>query len=242
MSVDVLKRRAAEAAVNALDISSIQVLGIGSGTTMIPFVSLLKERLHREKYNHIICVPSSFQARQLIFEHGLTLGHLEKHPHIDVTIDGADEVDDQRNLIKGGGGCHLQEKLLAFYSHHLFIIVDEHKRATYLGDRWKRGIPVEVLPMAYAAVQSYLKYELNFIDAPLRMAVMKAGPIITDQGNFIIDAQPHWPDWRSTLALKTLEQRLKTSPGVLETGLFIDMAERVYVAKTDGSIETMVKQ
>src|SRR5262249_17832400 len=151
---------------------------------------LLKERLSRERLHHLVCVPSSFQARGLIIEHELPLSDLERSPRVDVTVDGADEVDNERNLIKGGGGCHLQEKILAFNSSRLFIIVDERKRSAHLGDQWKKGIPLEVLPMACKVVQRYLREHLPACQMSLRMATEKLGPIITDNGNFILDLQP----------------------------------------------------
>ena len=147
--------------------------------------------------------------------------------------------DNQRNLIKGGGGCHLQEKILAFHSNRLFIIADERKRSDCLGDQWRKGIPLEVVPMTYKAVQSYLNREFPDSKTFLRTATEKLGPVITDNGNFIVDFQPSWEHYKTAEALAKLHRRLIDIPGVLETGLFIGMAHRVYIAKSDGTIEVM---
>lgn len=104
---------------------------------------------------------------------------------IDVTIDGADEVDAQLNCIKGGGACQLQEKIVAFASKTFVVIADYRKESTQLGEQWVQGVPIEVIPMAYVPLMHKLR-ELG--GAPvLRMAKHKAGPVVTDNGNFVLD-------------------------------------------------------
>ena len=123
------------AATQAVDenIKSDQVVGIGSGSTIVFAVKRIAERNKTENLN-LTCIPTSFQARQLIQDNGLVLGSLETNPEIDVAIDGADEVDSDINLIKGGGGCLMQEKIIASCAKELFIIADTRKDSTTLGD------------------------------------------------------------------------------------------------------------
>jgi len=206
-----------------------QIVGVGSGSTIVFAVERIAE-LNKKNALNLTCIPTSFQARQLIQDYELTLGSLETTPEIDVAIDGADEVDDDVNLIKGGGGCLMQEKIIASCAKKLFIIADSRKNSRKLGTTWLKGIPIEVLPMAYKPVQLKIAQLLGG-KANLRMASQKAGPVVTDNGNFIID----WVfeganDWYS------VEQKLKSIPGVIETGLFLDMATSVYFGSGDGSV------
>ncbi|KAI8791878.1 ribose-5-phosphate isomerase [Biomphalaria glabrata] len=206
-----------------------QVVGIGSGTTIVFAVKRIAERNKVENLN-LICIPTSFQARQLINDHGLTLGSLETSPDIDVAIDGADEVDSDINLIKGGGGCLMQEKIIASCAKELFIIADTRKNSEVLGTSWKKGIPIEVLPMAYRPVQ--LKIAQLLGGKPLlRMASQKAGPVVTDNGNFLIDWQFEGKhDWYD------VDRILHNVPGVIETGLFLNMTKTVYFGTPDGQV------
>ncbi|XP_053218125.1 ribose-5-phosphate isomerase isoform X1 [Podarcis raffonei] len=227
------KKRAAWAAVNN-HVQNNQVLGIGSGSTIVHAVQKLAERVKQEDLN-IVCIPSSFQARQLILQNGLTLSDLDRHPELNVAIDGADEVDLDLNLIKGGGGCLTQEKIVAGYAKSFIVIADYRKKSESLGEQWKKGIPIEVIPMAYVPISRALAKRFGGV-AELRMAVNKAGPVVTDNGNFLLD----WKfdkvhNWReANVAIKMI-------PGVVETGLFIDMAERVYFGMEDGSVSIREK-
>ncbi|XP_064784897.1 ribose-5-phosphate isomerase-like isoform X2 [Oncorhynchus masou masou] len=116
------KKLAGYAAVDN-HVQNNQVVGVGSGSTIVYAVDRLAERVRQEKLN-IVCVPTSFQARQLILQHGLTLSDLDRHPELDVAIDGADEVDAALTLIKGGGGCLTQEKIVAGCAKHFIVIAD----------------------------------------------------------------------------------------------------------------------
>lgn len=220
------------AAKKAVDnhIKTNQVVGIGSGSTIVFAVKRIAERVKEEGLS-LTCIPTSFQARQLIVENGLTLGDLDRNPQIDVAIDGADEVDKNLICIKGGGACLTQEKIVASCAKEFYIVADSSKQSTELGTSWKQGVPIEVLPLAYRPVQ--LKLESMFGgQANLRMAVKKCGPVVTDNGNFIIDWQfSSIPtDWNQ------LNQQIVMIPGVLDTGLFINMAEKAYFGQPDGSI------
>lgn len=122
---------------------------------------------------------------QLIAQHKLTLTSLDEDPVIDVTIDGADEVDTQLNCIKGGGACQLQEKIVAYAAKKFVVIADYRKESTQLGEQWVQGVPVEVIPMAYVPLMNKLR-EMGGTPV-LRMAKAKAGPVVTDNGNFVLD-------------------------------------------------------
>ncbi|XP_063156460.1 ribose-5-phosphate isomerase isoform X2 [Candoia aspera] len=204
------KKLAACAAVNN-HVQTNHVLGIGSGSTIVHAVHKLAERVKKENLN-IVCIPTSFQARQLILQNGLTLSDLDRHPELNVAIDGADEVDSDLSLIKGGG-----------------------KKSKNLGEQWKKGIPIEVIPMAYVPITRLLAKKFGGF-TELRMAVNKAGPVVTDNGNFLLD----WKfdkvhNWNE------VNMAIKMIPGVVETGLFINMAERVYFGMEDGSVSVQEK-
>lgn len=155
------------------------------------------------------------------------MGDLDQFPVVDICIDGADEIDDQLNCIKGGGGCLTQEKIVASYSKKLVIIADESKDSRVLGEKWKKGIPIEVIPMAYVPIMKSL--ELLGGHPTLRMAKSKLGPVVTDNGMFIIDV-----DFGEIEDPKSLNEKLKNIAGVIETGLFIDMTKDVYIGKKEG--------
>lgn len=198
----------------------------------------LAERVGKENLQ-ITCVPTSFQARQLIVENGLQLGDLDRTPKLDVAIDGADEVDSDMTLIKGGGGCLLQEKIVASCAKRLIIIADYTKNSEYLGQQYKKGIPIEVVPMAYVPLQQLIAQRYGG-KLQLRMAVAKAGPVVTDNGNFILDwnfePEPKKYDWNS------INAELLQISGVVETGLFVNMATKAYFGMSDGSVKTQDKQ
>lgn len=223
------------AATKAVDewVKDRMKIGIGSGSTIVFAVERLAERVKTEKLS-VVCVPTSFQARQLIIQHGLILSDLENHPQLDVAIDGADEVDPQLTLIKGGGGCQTQEKVVAASAVTFVVIADDSKQSTYLGEKWHKGLPIEVLPFAYKPVQ--LKLEAMGGLAELRIAKQKAGPVVTDNGNLILD-------WKFVPEKKRnwlqLAGQLSSIPGVVETGLFVGMAKVAYFGSADGSVKTV---
>ncbi|KYQ88453.1 ribose-5-phosphate isomerase [Tieghemostelium lacteum] len=212
-----------------------QRVGIGSGSTVKYVVDKIKEL----GYTDCICVPTSFQSRQLIIEAGLKLSDLSITPELDITIDGADEVDQHFNLIKGGGGCQLQEKIVAHASKELVIVADYSKDSVEFGQNWKKGIPIEVHPMAYVPIIKQLSQAPFNLKATLRMAVNKAGPVVTDNGNFVLDAT--FQSLNSQHEIEKLNVQLKMIPGVVEHGLFINMTKKVYFGQTDGTIKLRSK-
>lgn len=225
------KRVAARAAVDQF-VKDGFVVGVGSGSTVEFAVSRLAERVKAEGLK-VSCIPTSFQARQLIIEYNLVLTDLDRNPVIDVAIDGADEADDQKVLIKGGGGCLTQEKIVAHAAKNFVVIADYTKDSSHLGQQWKKGVPIEVIPMAYIPIMRSIESKFGG-KANLRMAKSKAGPLVTDNGNFILD-------WVFEPAQKwsSVNTSIKMIPGVVETGLFVDMANTIIFGTEDGQLKTV---
>lgn len=231
MSLEVAKKLAAFRAVDDF-VTRDMVLGVGSGSTIVYAVERLKEVVATKKLN-VICIPTSFQAKQLILSNDLPLGELDRHPQLDLVIDGADECDKDMTLIKGGGGCLLQEKIVASCANKMVVIADYTKNSQRLGENYKKGIPIEVIPMAYVPIKRRIETELQG-ECKLRMAVAKAGPCVTDNGNFILDwifDQKRETNWAET------NQRIQMIPGVVETGLFVDMARCAYFGLANGEVQ-----
>lgn len=235
MSLNEAKRIAAYRAVDEW-VKTNTAVGIGSGSTVVFAVDRLAERVKNEGLQ-VVCVPTSFQARQLIVENNLTLGDLDRNPHLDVAIDGADEVDKDMVLIKGGGGCLLQEKIVASCAEKLIIIADYTKNSQKLGEQYKKGVPIEVVPMAYVPIREKVQ-KLFGGELKLRMAVAKAGPCVTDNGNFILDW--HFPQDKE-FSWSEVNRDLLLIPGVVETGLFVNMATKAYFGMANGEVKTQEK-
>jgi len=226
--IEEAKKKAAYAAVDEY-IKDGMIVGVGSGSTVVYVVERLAARVRSENLN-ILCIPTSFQANQLIAQAGLKKTDLTNHPVIDVTIDGADEVDSELNCIKGGGGCHTQEKIVAACSRLFVVVADYRKDSKTLGLQWKKGVPIEVIPLSYVPLKEKF-LQLGAKRADLRMAVNKAGPVVTDNGNFIIDV-----DFGLITDVSSLNTKLSLIPGVVETGLFPGMAVKAFFGNEDGSV------
>lgn len=228
------KKAAAYRAVDENIDQSVKVIGIGSGSTIIYAVERLAEIVKREKFD-VVCIPSSFQAKQLLSKYELRSTDLETHTSIDVTIDGADEIDKELVCIKGGGACQLQEKLIAYCANKFVLIADERKKSQQLGNSWHSGVPIEVLPSAYKLVMVNIERILGgkAVLRDYQAAMTKAGPIVTDNGNFVID----WKfDSSKVNDWKSINTSIKMIPGVIETGLFIGMAKVAYFGNQDGTV------
>jgi len=224
------KKLAAYRAVDEYITPQTKVVGIGSGSTVVYVVERI---LQKPELKQLVYIPTSFQSKLLILEGGLTLGSIEQYPEIDVTIDGADEVDEQLNAIKGGGACQFQEKIVAEAAKKFVIVADFRKKSKKLGTEWVKGVPIEVVPIAYPAVMKALnKLSVKPIQSTLRMAVKKAGPVVTDNGNFVIDA--HFGTIENPLQLL---REIKLLTGVYEVGLFCQLAEKAYFGEQDGSVD-----
>jgi ribose 5-phosphate isomerase A len=218
---DRMKQAVAEAAVE--QIRDGMVLGLGSGSTAALMIRALGAKLQRGELRDIVGVPTSFQGEVLAAELGIPLRSLNAIERIDLAIDGADEVDPSFQLIKGGGACHVQEKLVARRAERFVVVVD----ATKLVDTLNLGflLPVEVLPGAWRQVQGQLAAMGG--EAVLRMAVKKAGPVVTDQGNLVLDVKFAG----GITDPLTLEKEINNLPGVLENGLFVNLTDQVLVGE-----------
>ncbi len=218
---DELKKKAAAAAVDRLE--SGMVVGLGTGSTSRFALERLSELIQEGRLERIVGIPSSLQTETAARELGIPLTDFEAHPQIDITIDGADEVDPDLNLIKGGGGALLREKVLAQASRCNIIIVDESKLSKRLGTRW--ALPVEVVPFARAAEERFLKS----IGAAVALRTRNDRAVPTDQGNLLLDAHFGPMDDPGRLA-----GQLSGRAGIVEHGLFVGLAHEVFVAGADG--------
>lgn len=198
------------------------IVGLGSGSTVAYAIEKLGDRIKHEKLN-VLGVPTSYQALTLAVKNKIPLTTLEEYPTLDVTIDGADQIDDQLNLIKGMGGALTREKIVASASKKLVIVADESKKVKILGEN-NHPVPIEAL---YFATSILMRKVEELGGKPvLREGTEKVGPVITDNGNIIIDAY-----FGLVRKPAELESKLKLLSGVVETGLFIKMADIAYIGK-----------
>jgi len=229
--IEAAKQHAAWSAVDEHVLPVHKIIGIGSGST-VPYVVERIFAQGKELNRGRVFIPTGFQSKELIVKAGLTLGDVDQYTNLDVTIDGADEVDKDLNCIKGGGACQLREKVLAEAAQTFIVVADYRKNSEILGSVWKQGVPIEVAPFAYARLLQHL-HQNGSPTATLRMAKMKAGPVVTDNGNFCVDA----PFDRSRyLQPEELLHELKLLTGVVEVGLFCKLAKAAYFGNEDGSV------
>ena len=214
------------AGVQAVEyVSDGMVVGLGTGSTAEYAIRTLARRVARGL--HVRAVPTSEASARLARDLGIEILALEGGLTVDLTIDGADEVDPGLNLVKGLGGALLREKIVARCSTRLIIIVDSSKIVPRLGTR--SPLPVEVVPFAWSLVRHHLLKE--GLEAELRRDAATGGPCETDNGNLILDC--HFP--RGIDDPVRTESRINALPGVVENGLFIDLADLVIVGGEDGA-------
>ena len=220
--------KGAVAAAAVKDIKDGMIVGLGSGSTAAMMIESLAKSLKTGELKDIKGVPTSFQSEVLALELGIPIIDLASVTKIDLAIDGADEVDPNFQLIKGGGACHVREKLVASKANKLIIVVDETKLVQNLNKVFP--LPIEVLPSSWKQVKDKIT-NMN-ASLTLRMATKKAGPVVTDQGNLILDVlfdggidNP-----------KDLEREINNIPGVLENGLFVDLTDKVLVGKIENNV------
>lgn len=206
----------------ALRVQSGMIVGLGTGSTTAYAIQYIGERLKSGDLKDIKGIPTSFQSVVLAKELGIPLTTLDEVDRIDIAIDGADEVDPNKNLIKGGGAAHTREKIVDSLAEQFIVVVDASKLVDKLGSTFL--LPVEVLPFALTPVMRAL--EKLGGKPQLRMGVKKAGPVITDQGNFVIDVKFEAIDNPAEL-----EKTLNNIPGVLENGLFVGLTDLVLVGE-----------
>lgn len=224
------KKNAALAAVK--HVKNNFVVGLGSGSTAAYAIEALGKRIKREKIQ-LLAVPTSYQAFLLAVSQGITITTLEEHTTIDLTIDGADQIDPKLNLIKGMGAALAREKIVASASNQNITIADKNKKVKALGEN-NHPVPIEILPFAISSVKR--KIEKIGGTPVLREGKGKLGPVITDNGNAVVDAVFGVID-----DAEGLEKKLKMIPGVVETGLFIGLANIAYVG-SNSSVEKIEKK
>ncbi|MBD0335032.1 MAG: ribose-5-phosphate isomerase RpiA [Cyanobacteria bacterium Co-bin13] len=218
--VKLMKQEVGRAA--AARVQSNTVIGLGTGSTTAFAIQFIGERLKSGELSNIKGIPTSFQASVLAKQHGIPLTTLDEVDEIALAIDGADEVDAQFNLIKGGGAAHTREKIVDGLAKEFIVVVDSSKLVDKLGSTFP--LPVEVLPMAVAPVTKAL--EALGGKPELRMGIKKDGPVITDQGNMVLDVTFSGIDNPAEL-----EKTINNIPGVLENGLFVGVATEVLVGE-----------
>jgi len=229
-SVGLMKEAAGKAAVDEM-VKSGMKLGLGTGSTAIHAVRRVGELLSQGALRDIHAFVTSFQTEiecEKLRIPFFSLNSRELSSGLDLTIDGADEVDPQNRLIKGGGGAHLIEKLAAYASAQFAITVDESKLTERLGGGFP--VPVEVVPEARVQVTKALeKLGSNVI---IREAVRKAGPVITEHGNLILDIR-----FNSPIDPSLMETEINNIPGVVENGFFTRKQPVVFIAHSNGTVE-----
>ncbi len=223
------KRKAALEAVK--HVKDGFIVGLGSGSTAAFAIEALGERMKREKLR-VMGIPTSYQAFLLAVECGIPITTLDEHPEIDVTIDGADQITPELNLIKGMGAALAREKIVAAASKLNIIIADQQKKVKVLGEN-NQSVPIEVLPFAISLVKRKI---IAVGGKPvLREGKGKLGPVITDNGNAILDA-----NFGEIAKPGELDAKLKMISGVVETGFFVGLTDIVYLG-TSSAVEKIEK-
>ncbi|NOZ82266.1 MAG: ribose-5-phosphate isomerase RpiA [Euryarchaeota archaeon] len=217
-----LKRMAAESAAEL--VQDGDVVGLGTGSTARHVLMVLQERVKREKLR-ITGIPTSSDTRILAAKLGLELGTLEEHPELDIAIDGADQLTERLELIKGGGGALFREKVVACCAKRFVVVADESK----LCERLSMPVPVEVLPFAWKPVELALR-RAGALEVRLRTGSGKAGPVLTDNGNYILDV-----DFGRIEQPERLEAEIAKIVGVVECGIFCPaLVSEVHLGTRDG--------
>ncbi len=212
----------------AEEVKDGDVVGIGSGSTVAEFIKALGKRI-REEGITVYGIPTSYQSKILSVNQGIKVVSLLEYPSPELAVDGADQVSADLSLIKGHGGAHTMEKIVAISASEFKVIVDESK----LSDRLNTFVPVEVIPEAVIRVME----EIRLIggEPRIREAEKKVGPVVTDNGNLIIDI-----DFGTIMEPEKLNTSLNSIPGVVESGIFPShMVTAVYVARSSGNVEVI---
>jgi ribose 5-phosphate isomerase A len=230
MDQNVMKERAGKAAVDALVKDGMKV-GLGTGSTAITAVRYIGALVEQGKLKNIRAVVTSFQTELECEKWGIPVCSLNSkaiNGRLDLAIDGADQVDRNCYCVKGGGGALLSEKIVAYSSAAFAVVIDETKIVDNLGISFP--VAVEIVPEARVPVT--MAIEKLGARAVLREAVRKAGPVITDHGNVLLDisfANPIYP--------AVLEETINHIPGVVENGFFTKLGPHLFIAKADGTVE-----
>lgn len=226
-SADSAEKRAAGIAASQI-VKSGMIVGLGTGSTVAYTIKELGRRI-KEEGLEILGVVTSYQSEMLAIEAGIPLTTLAQNPELDLAIDGADQIDSNLYAIKGGGAAHTREKIVSVSAKRFLVVADESKTSVQLD----KAVPIEVLPFAKELVIRKIQ-ELGG-KPELRLALRKDGPVITDNGNFVLDSNFGIINKPEALALK-----ISSIPGVVEHGLFSNVNE-LYIGKKDGSVEIIRK-
>ncbi len=230
--IDLAKRAAAEAAADIVE-SGMRV-GLGTGSTADWFTRALGERLRAGAVARIRGVPTSIRTGKLAERERVPLTTLDEAGWLDLTVDGADEFDERLTLIKGGGGALLQEKIVACASDRMVVIADPSKRVARLG---AFPLPCEIVPFGWETTRAIVEETLTRLGyaAPKTVLRLKADePYVTDGGHFILDLHLHAIEDAGRLAAQMI-----AIPGVIDTGLFVGIADAVIVGHADGGATTL---
>lgn len=237
MNTEDQKKLVAHTAIDTLIseglIRSGMKIGLGTGSTAMPAVKRLAEHIEKGRIKDIAAVPTSFQTSIACEQFSIPIFSLSSgriNGTLDLTIDGADEIDPKKNLVKGGGAALLREKIIAYNSEFFIVIGDETKRVKSLGVHFP--LPIEIVPEARLSIMKKLEsYGVSMI---IRDGIRKKGPVITDNGNFIMDIT--WPSHAKINPVK-LESELNAIPGIIENGFFTQKTPRVFLSHADGTVE-----
>lgn len=234
------KKRVAEYAIDNLIAEGLlfsgMKLGMGTGSTVMPAIAYLAKKMMAGVLSDLKIVPTSFQTQIACEDFGFAVYSINAKAidgSLDLAIDGADEIDAENNLIKGGGAALFLEKLIAYNAKNFVIIADETKQVEKLGIDF--ALPVEIIPEARLIVARTLEKMGGKI--VLREGIRKAGPIITDNGNFILDVL-----WEKDVkySAKELETKINTITGVVDNGFFTKHKPIVYIAHSDARIKKTI--
>lgn len=229
MSQDELKKIAAYKAAEFIE--SGMVIGLGTGSTAKHTINRIGELLQQGVIKNIIGIPTSIQTQEQALSVNIPLSNLETHPVIDLTIDGADEVDPDLNLVKGRGGSLLREKMIECVSKKFVVIVDESKLVDYIGGSGL-AMPVEIVPFCWKFTAKKLEMLFKECDcvAKIRTLSENGEPFVTDNSNYTIDLF-----FKKEIGdLKAASDAILRIPGVVDHGMFLDMATTVIVAGENG--------
>lgn len=219
MDRESLKREAGEAAADL--VTDGMVVGLGTGSTVRYTIEALGRRVQQGL--RITGIPTSKSSEELARKLGIPVATLDDHAVVDLTIDGADEVDPQLRLIKGGGGALTREKVVARVSKRMVVVADAAKLVQHLGSTF--ALPIEVLPFGKGPVKAHVEH----LGGHVTLRQKDGKPFVTDNGNWILDSK-----WESIVDPEKLEVALETFPGVVTCGLFLGLCHAAYIAGEDG--------
>jgi ribose 5-phosphate isomerase A len=224
------KARVSAAAQAIREIKDNTTIGLGSGNTILRALELAAERIKKENLK-INFIPTSYQMEIAAKRLGLRTTSLDENTEPDLAMDGADQVQWRTlDLVKGGGAALLREKIVDSTARRLVIVIDEKKLVKTLGG--PQPIPVEITPFGYSSTVEKIRRITE--KTVLRETPGKVGPVITDNGNMIVDAY-----FRSLRRPEIVHEKLRKIPGVVETGLFLGMADTAYVGRKDGHVDIL---